>query len=587
MMTIHVPGSRSGTRILYQPSSPPIQMLTCGRPARETFTTFPPFHEQEYSAEPNKRDSAFELGFEDGFDTSDMASATSPYIKPEPNDYGFDPNQFMQYNQAHGQSNNMNINPASLSNGNAMSQGYMGSSFNMGNSGIADDELLDLQLDQSNHQQNGNFDFNQGMQNYLNQQQMHQQSSSGMFSHTPDGAPMQSPFTQDFNYGQLRSMQGRHFAGGHSMPAQSAFRPHMQHIDRKISDSQSPATPTTPVVNSLGMGDNFSHPGMKPIHQRQSSSMGNGWDSTPSGHSWEGSSPFPSPSGAHPMHPQISEVLKNTTGHHSHQVASSLPTKMEPGTSGPPFSTQEAKRKRRRESHNMVERRRRDNINERIHDLGTLVPQHRLEDDKVRKHLQNNAPLSPSITNATGMSPPNPAASILSGSQGRRPTGPGSITQGLPTEEKDKGPNKGDILNGSVAWTRDIMWYMQLKLQQEQELQELVQQLGGVWPFQPDEEEKRMSSEIMEVLSKHAPAGGFTGYSRGPGSGLRVPGFTNVAGDSISNDGQGTSSGGHSVPSVSPGFQPSGSGMTGNGVSANQFWGGEFKEEDEYGMDMQ
>jgi hypothetical protein len=79
-----------------------------------------------------------------------MAGAGSPYIKAEPNDF-FDPNQYMQYahnGQQHQQfaasSGAMNINPASLSNG--MSQSYsqnMTSSFHMGNSGIADDELLD------------------------------------------------------------------------------------------------------------------------------------------------------------------------------------------------------------------------------------------------------------------------------------------------------------------------------------------------------------------------------------------------------------------------------------------------------------
>jgi hypothetical protein len=226
----------------------------------------------------------------------------------------------------------------------------------------------------------------------------------------------------------------------------------------------------------------------------------------------------------------------------------------------------------------MVERRRRDNINERIHDLGTLVPQHRLEDEKVRKHLQTNAPLSPSITNS-GMSPPNAAASLLGGSSRR--TGSGNITQGLPMEEKDKGPNKGDILNGSVAWTRDMMWFMHMKLQQEQESKELIQRLGGTWPFEVTEEENRMRSEILEVLNKHAPVGGFSGYSRAAGSGLRVPGFTNVAGDSI-NDG---SSNGLSLPPISPGFQSGGSGMN-SGMShqsAHQFWGGsDLKEEDEY-----
>ena len=37
------------------------------------------------------------------------------------------------------------------------------------------------------------------------------------------------------------------------------------------------------------------------------------------------------------------------------------------------------KRRRRRESHNAVERRRRDNINEKISELATLIPEHLLD----------------------------------------------------------------------------------------------------------------------------------------------------------------------------------------------------------------
>jgi len=549
----------------------------------DDLTTFPPFDDQGKEPSLDKRDSPFEFGFDDGFTDDGAMAATSPYIKSEPNDYNFDPNHFMQYNnqgQHIGHMNNaggnMNVNPANLTNGN----GYMSSSFNLGNSGIADDELLDLQIDQG--QPGGNLDFGGGMQTFMNHQQQLNQQSSAMFSSTPDGGPIQSPFTNDFNYAQFRPVAGQQQQhqqqqqqqfGGHSMPSQAGLRPHM-HLDRKVSDSRSPATPNTPGMNHLQVNDEYSHPGMQPIQHRQQASLGNGWDSTPSGHSWDASSPFPSPANGQPVHAQISEVLKNT---HHHKVASSLPTKMEPGTV-PPFSQQEAKRRRRRESHNLVERRRRDNINERIQDLGTLVPQHRLEDEKVRKHLQTNAPLSPSIANA-GMSPPN--ASLLGGQ--RRP-GTGNITQGLPIEEKDKGPNKGDILNGSVAWTRDIMWYLHQKLTEEEQLKDLVQQLGGTWPFNPDEEEKRMRSEIYEVLQKHAAVGGFPGYSRAPGSGLRVPGFTNIAGDSVNNDGQATGS----VPPVSPGFQSGGSGMSSGLSHTNQMWhGNDFKEEDEYGMDMQ
>jgi hypothetical protein len=518
--------------------------------------------------------------------------AGSPYIKPEPNDFGFDPNQYMQYpnQQQFSAPQGININPANLQ---GFGQSAMSSSFNIPNSGIGDDELLELEFTNQNtlnNQQNGASDWGQGIQNFFNQQQMNQQNT-GLYSHTPDGAPMQSPFTHgNFNYAQFRPMgeqQGQpQFAGSRSMPQQAGhFRPQMQHVERKVSDSRSAGngTPSTPSMQVQQIGDDFNQPGMVAIqHQRQKSSMGNsGWDSTSDHHSWNEGSPFPSPANGHlPMHAQISEVLKTGTHHHG-KVASSLPTKME---GGPGYATQEAKRRRRRESHNLVERRRRDNINERIQDLGLLVPQHRLEDEKVRKHLQTNAPLSPSITNATGMSPPA-APSLLAGQQPRRSTGAGTITQGLPIEEKDKGPNKGDILNGSVAWTRDLMWYLRLKLQQERDTKLLLEGLGQAWPFEQTEEERRMHSEICEILNKQAGTGTIDAYTRGVGSGLRVPGFTNVAGEAL--DAQGNVVNGTGA-AVSPGLQSGGSGMSSGGQqTGGGFWSQEFKEEDEYGMEMQ
>lgn len=583
----------------------PEPRLTLTPASVHNLTVFPPF--DSHPADSGKHDSPFEAGLDLTNEQATMAG--SPYIKAEPNDFNFNPNQYMQYQNNQQMQNNtsagMNINPANLTNGNGngMSQSYsqsMGNSFNMGNAGFTDDELLDLDINTGNQpqQQNG-LDFNTGMQNFLQQSQVNQ---AGMFSHTPDGAPMQSPFTGEFNYGQFRpgTGGGQQF-GGHSVPtpAGGQFRPQqVQHMNqRKVSDSRSPATPLTPGMSITVPNEDF-HAGMQPIHQhqRQQGSIGNGWDSTPSGHSWGESSPFPSPVNGHPMlhHPQIHEVMKGSHHHQQPKVASSLPTKMEPGVHGhAPMQSQEAKRRRRRESHNLVERRRRDNINERIQDLGTLVPQHRLEDEKVRKHLQTNAPLSPSIANA-GLSPPA-ATSLLAGPQGRRATGSGNITTGIPLEDKDKGPNKGDILNGCVAWNRDLMWFLHKKMRQEEELKELVQQLGGTWPYgEKSEEEQRMYSEICEVLQKHASVGGFTGYSRAPGSGLRVPAFTNVAGEPLDTNGHSMDQRGYEMPpvpqEVSPGFVSGGSGMSSGQMShhANQYWAAsEFKEEDEYGMELQ
>nr|POE47451.1 microphthalmia-associated transcription factor [Quercus suber] len=587
-------------RAITQTSASPIK-LTFTLLATDQLTVFPPFG--SISGYSDKNDSVLDLDFapRTTFDHDTMAS--SPCIKSEPNDYGqFDPNTFMTYgdehnqNQHHFNSNgngpgNMNINPANLSNGSNMSQNFgqnnMSSSFIMGNSGIADDELIDLELNQSQQPNNNNLNFNQGMHNFYPPQH------NNAFSHTPD-APIHSPFSGSNNMTAFRQY------GGHSMPQPNGvYRTHMHRLDRTISDSRSPATPNTPAMNHMQVGDDLSRPGMLRIqHQRQSSSVGGaGWESTPSGHSWNDNSPFPSPNG-HPVHVGISEVLKNNNASnnlgdssaHSHKVVSSLPAKMEGGTAAPippPYQSPEAKRRRRRESHNLVERRRRDNINERIQDLGGLVPQHRLEDEKVRKHLQTNSPLSPAIANASGMSPPT-ASSLFANGQGRRAAGSGNITQGLPMEEKDKGPNKGDILNGSVAWTRDLMWYTHLKLQQEQELKDYVASLGGSWPFQQDDVERRMHSEICEILNKHAPLGGFTAYSRAPGSGLRVPGYTNVAGDSVNGEdnhgANGSSDYLQQQQATSPGFQSGGSGMSsGQMHHQTHFWdGGNFKEEDEY-----
>ena len=50
------------------------------------------------------------------------------------------------------------------------------------------------------------------------------------------------------------------------------------------------------------------------------------------------------------------------------------------------------KRRRRRESHNAVERRRRDNINERIAELATLIPESMLDPNG---NLSSSLPIPP------------------------------------------------------------------------------------------------------------------------------------------------------------------------------------------------
>lgn len=469
------------------------------------------------------------------------------------------------------------------------SQQNLSASFNLGNSGIDTDELLDLDLNgQNGMQRNDGMGYLQDQRQNQGLSMSHQSQMTQMYSHTPEGGPIHSPFIQgSFNYDQFQPLnQQSHSTPSHMQNAANHFdqgfmnakgRPSLQAMDRSSSDVRTPMTPKTPAIGTLNLGtpESGSFPS-QPIRaanlqHRHQKTLSNQWDGTPgSAHSFI-ESPISSP-GHHSHHVGISEILKS--GKHA-----SLPTKVD--THNPQaLESQEAKRRRRRASHNMVERRRRDNINERIQDLSHLVPQHRLEDDKVRKQLLNSSALSPA---GTSMSPPS-ATSLLAGGNGRRATA-GNITMGLPIEDKEKGPNKGDILNGAVSWMRDLMWALHVKLQQESELADLITSLGGQWPFEQTEEEKRMRSELLEAMDNNDP-NSFT-YSRAPGSGLRVPKHTNLAGEATNGNGN------ISSDSLSPAFNTGGSGTnSGGGAGQPQFWsssghaGLSFKEEDEYSMEM-
>jgi hypothetical protein len=423
--------------------------------------------------------------------------------------------------------------------------------------------------------------------------QMDQSHING-FSNTPDGDPIQSPFVHSFSQAQFRQMSHPQ-SFGNSLQSPVSFsddkeqnylnagsRPRLsQSIQRKSPGARSPLTPkAATAMSAMTMGSQDSPAfGAQPIrtssghHEKSPSGQ---WMQTPNSLSSFPGSGFSSPPIQHGMqNPQIADViLKGGT---------SMPAKL----GGPnAVSSQEMKRKRRRESHNLVERRRRDNINERIQDLSKLVPTHRLEDEKIRKLIQNGTPLSPSLT---GVSSPNPATSGLAGPGAKRATGAGNITTGLPLEDKDKGPNKGDILNGAVSWTRDLMWMLHLKIQQQEELVNAIADLGGSVPLELTEDEKRMQTELMEAIGKN---GTHTfSYTRFAGSGLRVPQHTDYKGEPLN---------GAADPvdgiSVSP-DDNSAIDLTGDMADPGQFWNDpdddgsgaadmNFKEEDEYGMDL-
>jgi hypothetical protein len=569
--------------------------------------------------------------------------ASSPYIKEENDDqfFGSHSNQrFMAGNQqgfgSHqnfGQFNSHggSIDPSTLTmagNGVGIPNGY-GTSYGGNNynpqasipntysknnttSTFADDELLDsMGNDVNGHDFGGGMDF--GDYNNNNNNNIHSGNGGTTlsdhnhingYSNTPDGDPLASPFVHGgFQYSaqglQLRQVQGSFgglhspgypgspLSGGQGMFSGSidssglAKRPGLQ-AGRKSSGPKTTLTRGTPPVNvHVGSADN-SNFGTQPIrtphtHRHQKTLSGQ-WDTPSSLTSFPGSD-FSPISGVHPNN-QISEMLKS----------GSMPTKLNQPGSAPALQSQEMKRRRRRESHNLVERRRRDNINERIQELSHLVPMHRLEDEKVRKALQNNSPLSPTLAGLSvppsGMSPPQ-ATSGLAGPGARRATA-GNITTGIPIEEKDKGPNKGDILNGAVSWTRDLMWMLHTKLQQQAELAQILADNGLDFPFEETEDEKRMHTELMDAMFKND--GSKFNYSRAPGSGLRVPKHTDVKGDPIGGSNQLDNS-------LSPeNNTPGDAGQAGMG-GAGQYWSGHnsggsgagsvsFKEEDEYGMDL-
>ncbi|KAI2622939.1 hypothetical protein GGS26DRAFT_231603 [Hypomontagnella submonticulosa] len=473
---------------------------------------------------------------------------------------------------------------------------------------FGDDELLDtlgsptdpMSNQQGMHNQGQDFgSMNEMNMGGFSQGMYAQQSHMNGYSNTPDGDPIQSPFVHSFGQQQFHQMQQHQQQYANSLQSPISYsgsplagsemnnesndpnflntksRPQLSNMQRKASNTRSPLTPKTAAGMSSLPANPREQPGFgaQPIrttnghHEKSPSGQ---WMHTPNSLSSFPGSGFSSPM-QHGMHnPQIADVLL--------KGGTSMPAKL--NTPPNAVSSQEMKRKRRRESHNLVERRRRDNINERIQDLSKLVPTHRLEDEKIRKLIQNGTPLSPSLS---GISHPAQATSGLAGPGAKRATGVGNITTGLPLEEKDKGPNKGDILNGAVSWTRDLMWMLHLKIQQQEELLNAIVDMGGNVPFELTEDEKRMQTELMDAMTKNGPH--TFSYSRFAGSGLRVPQHTDYRGDSVNG-----SDSAIAATSVSPDDRD----VVDDG---GQFWNDpdddgsgpasiNFKEEDEFGMDL-
>ncbi|KAL2178576.1 uncharacterized protein P884DRAFT_197126 [Thermothelomyces heterothallicus CBS 202.75] len=521
------------------------------------------------------------------------------------------------------------------------------SNFSSGSAGFGDDELLEGL--------NSPIEAPSGVQDFGNMNDMgvsyshgvygshpglpiNQQSLNG-YSSTPDGDPIQSPFAHNFAYRQMGHAQSfgalkspLSYAGSplanaelndnndpNFLSAQAQARNRLANaMQRKPSSTaRGSLTPKSAAMTGMTVNSESTF-GAQPIrttgahHEKSHSGQ---WIQTPNSLSSFPGSGFSSPLQQGLPGNQINDlILKGGV---------SMPAKLG-ASSAAAASTQEARRKRRRESHNLVERRRRDNINERIQDLSKLVPLHRLEDEKIRKAIQNGTPLSPTLSGIGGSSQ---ATSGLAGPGARRAAGgsAGNITTGLPIEDKDKGPNKGDILNGAVSWTRDLMWMLNLKIQQQEELINALYERGGQLPFEITDDERRMQTELLEAMARIDETTGQAkslSYSRTAGSGLRVPHHTDYRGEPLNNNnnnnsnsssgtsnnnnnGGGSSSGsnnnnsnsnrnnnnGVDHDSLSPG--ENGNGMTHDMLDSGDFVdfeddgsGDVFREEDEFGMDL-
>ncbi|TNY17119.1 helix-loop-helix DNA-binding domain-containing protein [Rhodotorula diobovata] len=143
------------------------------------------------------------------------------------------------------------------------------------------------------------------------------------------------------------------------------------------------------------------------------------------------------------------------------------------------------KRRKRRESHNAVERRRRDNINDRIAELSLLVPETFLAPGSPPGDVAcmlppvDEGPASPAIGALSLRSPGPSSAAVLGGSPSSAP-GAGFAARGAAQQAeklsaqqlaaKEK-PNKGVVLAKSVEYIKYLQHMVELSQQHAVELQ--------------------------------------------------------------------------------------------------------------------
>lgn len=197
------------------------------------------------------------------------SSGTMPYIKSEPDDFANNPNRYMRApnygnsqnfgNQFTTPQDGASIDPSELSMQNNYGMNYnfgptnMASSFSMGNSGYDDSELLES-LDFGNPQGMLDDYSNMPQQNNNNRVSGSIPMNQQVYSTTPDGPPIQSPYLAGFDYSQFRQMGSIPTHMSPLSTSQFAKRPSMQSAHRKSSDQRSPLTPRTSQMASLQIG---------------------------------------------------------------------------------------------------------------------------------------------------------------------------------------------------------------------------------------------------------------------------------------------------------------------------------------------
>jgi hypothetical protein len=159
------------------------------------------------------------------------------------------------------------------------------------------------------------------------------------------------------------------------------------------------------------------------------------------------------------------------------------PTRGRGSGSSRPVRSEQERRKRRRESHNLVERRRRDTINERIAELASLLPEAMLLD--AIAHSQGGGNNSKVVQVAV----PEEILSRLN-SAGRHELGGGSTLDILslasaPANSETLAlaqarPNKGIILRKSVDYIRALQEFIEQQGKHARMLREEVERVTGL-----------------------------------------------------------------------------------------------------------